>query len=122
VLAAVTLATAGVLVSPAGIAVAHEGDAGALQVSGSAGRAPSSSLSGASVKGSVYAFLPTEPDVSSVQFWLDNCSTPGDPTLFGGDKNAGRDRPFRGSGSRRRQQDRRGPRRADPGDGRHQSW
>ncbi|GGM12855.1 Kelch repeat-containing protein [Nakamurella endophytica] len=60
-------------------ASAHDTGGVALQVSMSAGRSPSSSLGGATVSGTVYAFLPTAPDISSVRFWLDNPSMSGTP-------------------------------------------
>jgi N-acetylneuraminic acid mutarotase len=77
--AAAALSMMGTLFLPTGAALAHEGDAAALQVSSSAGRTPSASLSGATVKGSVYAFLPAEPDMVSVEFWLDNPAMTGAP-------------------------------------------
>lgn len=71
------LTLTGIVAAP--LAAAHEGDLAALQVSSTANRSPSSSLSGASVKGTIYPFLPTAAEIRSVQFWLDNTAMTGAP-------------------------------------------
>lgn len=58
---------------------AHEGGAPSLQVSSSAGRSPSGSLGGASVSGLIYVFLEGSPEVSAVEFWLDDPQLAGRP-------------------------------------------
>lgn len=60
-------------------ATAHEGDVPSLLVSASANRAAAASLSGATVKGAIYAFLPTDAQISVVEFWLDNSAMSGAP-------------------------------------------
>jgi N-acetylneuraminic acid mutarotase len=70
---------AGLAVTVPTSAAAHEGDVPGLLVSSSANRAASSSLSGAMVKGSIYPFLPTAPEISVVEFWLDNTAMTGAP-------------------------------------------
>jgi N-acetylneuraminic acid mutarotase len=69
-------------------ATAHEGDAPSLLVSSSTNRAASASLSGATVKGSIYAFLPTDAEISVVEFWLDN------PAMSGAARQVERSGPY----------------------------
>lgn len=83
--AVITLAGIVLGISPA---AAHEGEAPALQVSSAANRSPSASLSGATVKGSVYAFLPTATGSASVQFWID------DPGMVGAPRQTERTAPY----------------------------
>lgn len=73
---AVVLALVGGAVAGPTPAAAHEGDVAALQVSTSANRSPSSSLSGATVSKSIFAFL-VGADIRQVEFWLDNTAMNG---------------------------------------------
>ncbi|WP_159085105.1 Kelch repeat-containing protein [Planctomonas deserti] len=50
-----------------------------MQVSTSASRTPSGLLSGASVKSSIYPFVPAQPEIRMVEFWLDNEAMTGAP-------------------------------------------
>ncbi|WP_111766856.1 kelch repeat-containing protein [Nakamurella deserti] len=86
--AAVALAAFAGLVLGVAPASAHEGDAPALQVSGSAGRSPSSTLSGATVRGPVHVFLPATAGVTAVRFWLD------DPAMAGAPRQIERTAPY----------------------------
>jgi len=67
------------LAGTAGVASAHSSTELALQVSSSADRSASASLSGATVRGSVYAFLPPPADVAQVAFFLDDEDMSGAP-------------------------------------------
>lgn len=78
VLAAVAV-TATLVVAAPRPAAAHEGDLPSLLVSSSANRSAASSLSGATVTGSIYPFLPEQAGISVVEFWLDNTSLTGAP-------------------------------------------
>jgi N-acetylneuraminic acid mutarotase len=84
---ALLLAAAVALVVPPA-AHAHEGDAPPVLVSSSAGRNPSSSLGGAVVSGTVHVFLAADPEISVVEFWLDN------PQLSGAPRQVERSAPY----------------------------
>lgn len=72
VTAALLLALSGAgLAAGAAPAGAHGAGVPELRVSSSAGRAPSTPLSGATVAGSAYVFVAGETDVRRVEFWLD---------------------------------------------------
>lgn len=73
---AVTVTLAVAAPQPAG---AHEGDLPSLLVSSAANRSAAASLSGATVKGPIYPFLPEQTGISVVEFWLDNTSMTGAP-------------------------------------------
>jgi N-acetylneuraminic acid mutarotase len=76
---AVLVLAAGLAATAPGSAAAHEGDAPALLVSSSSNRAAASSLSGATVKGSIYPFLATGAEIAMVEFWFDNPGMSGAP-------------------------------------------
>ncbi|WP_324650000.1 malectin domain-containing carbohydrate-binding protein [Georgenia sp. H159] len=50
-----------------------------LWVSGSADRSGSIGLSGAAIDGNAYIYLPTDPAIAKVEFWLDNPDMSGSP-------------------------------------------
>ena len=76
--ATAVLTVLGALLTPAP-ATAHEGDAPSLLVSSSPDRSAAASLSGATVRGSIYPFLPAAADITLVEFWLDNPTRSGSP-------------------------------------------
>ncbi|MEY2448503.1 MAG: hypothetical protein QOH79_1979 [Acidimicrobiaceae bacterium] len=54
------------------LAEAHDGDAPPLQLSSNPNRSPAVSLSGSTVVGLAYIFLPTDTTIAKVYFWLDD--------------------------------------------------
>jgi N-acetylneuraminic acid mutarotase len=85
--AAAALAMFTALLTPAP-AAAHDGAAPSLLVSFSPNRSGSASLSGATVKGSIYPFLPAADGITAVEYWLDA------PAMAGSARQVEREAPF----------------------------